>query len=131
MDAIMDGPDDPDEDPDYLKRFAARHEFTLAVLERDGPRFDALVYPSVQVPPPTLAGRADWTTLTLPDQHADRLPDLAPGDHRPGRLHVRGRPVGLELVGRPYAEATLFGLAYAFEQATHHRRAPVTASSPA
>ena len=33
-----------------------------------------------------------------------------------------GMPVGLELLGRPYAEAELLRLAYAYEQATHHRR---------
>ena len=33
-------------------------------------------------------------------------------------------PVGLELLGAPWSEPTLIGLAYAFEQATHHRRPP-------
>ena len=47
MDAIMEGPDEPDEEPDYLKRFAARHEFTLAVLNVMGAdRLDALTYPT-------------------------------------------------------------------------------------
>jgi Asp-tRNA(Asn)/Glu-tRNA(Gln) amidotransferase A subunit family amidase len=35
-------------------------------------------------------------------------------------------PVGLELVGRPYAEPTLFRLGYAYEQATRHRKPPAT-----
>jgi Asp-tRNA(Asn)/Glu-tRNA(Gln) amidotransferase A subunit family amidase len=35
-----------------------------------------------------------------------------------------GLPVGLELLGRAWSEATLLGMAYAFEQATHHRRPP-------
>jgi len=33
-------------------------------------------------------------------------------------------PLGLQLVGRPYAEGTLIELAYAYEQATRHRRPP-------
>ena len=33
-----------------------------------------------------------------------------------------GLPVGLEIVGLPYREADLLSLAYAFEQATMHRR---------
>ncbi len=33
-------------------------------------------------------------------------------------------PVGLEFMGRPFSEADLFSLAYAFEQATRHRRPP-------
>jgi amidase len=32
MDEIVAGPDDPEASTDYLRRFAARHEFTLAVL---------------------------------------------------------------------------------------------------
>ncbi|WP_295990313.1 amidase [Rugamonas sp.] len=38
--------------------------------------------------------------------------------------HVHGLPVGLSFVGAAYSEAPLIGMAYAFEQATLHRRAP-------
>jgi len=37
---------------------------------------------------------------------------------------VSGLPVGISFFGRAWSEATLIRLAYAFEQATHHRRAP-------
>ncbi|HAV62334.1 MAG TPA: amidase, partial [Verrucomicrobiales bacterium] len=37
---------------------------------------------------------------------------------------VRGLPVGLSLFGRAWSEPTLIRLAYSFEQATEHRRAP-------
>jgi Asp-tRNA(Asn)/Glu-tRNA(Gln) amidotransferase A subunit family amidase len=33
-------------------------------------------------------------------------------------------PAGLQFFGRPWSEATLLRLAYAYEQATHHRRPP-------
>jgi Asp-tRNA(Asn)/Glu-tRNA(Gln) amidotransferase A subunit family amidase len=33
-------------------------------------------------------------------------------------------PVGVEFLGRPFSEPDLLKLAYAFEQATHHRRPP-------
>jgi Asp-tRNA(Asn)/Glu-tRNA(Gln) amidotransferase A subunit family amidase len=33
-------------------------------------------------------------------------------------------PAGLQMLGRPYAEGTLFRLAYAYEQGTQHRRPP-------
>ena len=33
-------------------------------------------------------------------------------------------PVGITFFGRPYSEPTLLKLAYAYEQATHHRRPP-------
>jgi Asp-tRNA(Asn)/Glu-tRNA(Gln) amidotransferase A subunit family amidase len=37
-------------------------------------------------------------------------------------------PAGMTIYGRPWSEATLFRLAYAYEQATRHRRPP--ASTP-
>jgi amidase len=37
---------------------------------------------------------------------------------------VRGLPVGLSFFGRPYTEGKLISYAFAFEQATKHRRAP-------
>lgn len=37
-----------------------------------------------------------------------------------------GMPVGLELLGRPFADADLVRIAYAYEQVTRHRRAPLT-----
>ncbi len=37
---------------------------------------------------------------------------------------VYGLPVGLSFIGRAWSEPTLIGLAYAYEQATRHRKAP-------
>jgi len=42
---------------------------------------------------------------------------------------VSGLPVGLSFVGGAWSEPTLLRLAYAFEQATQHRRAPTLARS--
>jgi amidase len=38
--------------------------------------------------------------------------------------YVHGLPVGITFLGRAWSEATLIRLAYAYEQATKHRRAP-------
>jgi amidase len=38
-----------------------------------------------------------------------------------------GLPVGLEFMARPFAEGTLLGFGYAYEQATHRRRPPALA----
>lgn len=38
--------------------------------------------------------------------------------------YVRGLPVGLSFVGGAWSEATLIALAYAYEQATQHRKPP-------
>jgi amidase len=37
---------------------------------------------------------------------------------------VFGLPVGLSFIGPAWSEALLVKLAFAFEQATHHRRPP-------
>ena len=38
--------------------------------------------------------------------------------------YVRGLPVGISFFGRAWSEPTLIRLAYAYEQATRHRRPP-------
>jgi amidase len=42
---------------------------------------------------------------------------------------VFGLPVGISFIGRAWSEPTLFKLAYAFEQATKHRKAPAFAAT--
>ena len=42
----------------------------------------------------------------------------------PAGFTADGLPVGVELLGRPFDDAKLVSYAYAYEQATHHRRAP-------
>ena len=44
----------------------------------------------------------------------------------PAGFTAEGLPVGLEFMGRAFAEPTLFRLAYAYEQGTHHRKPPQT-----
>jgi amidase len=70
------------------------------------------------------------------------MTDLVDGDHFGGGMstppavagyphvtvpagYVFGLPVGISFVGRAWTEPTLIKLAYAFEQATHARRAPL------
>lgn len=72
--------------------------------------------------------------------------DLVNGDHFTGSVttpaavagypHItvpagfeHGLPVGLSFFGRAWSEARLLGFAYAYEQATKHRRAPAFAPS--
>lgn len=87
----------------------------------------ALVYPSWNNPP-RLVG-----DLTSP--HGNNSPILSPPTGFPALTvpmgFVRGGtlPVGLQIYGDAWSEPTLIRLAYAYEQATRHRRPP--ASAPA
>jgi amidase len=83
-------------------------------------RLDALVAPT--------SGPASLTDLVNGDygpNGASTLPAVAGYPHItvPGGF-VQGLPVGVSFFGRAWSEATLIRLAYAFEQATRHRRPP-------
>jgi len=43
----------------------------------------------------------------------------------PGGFYASGLPFGLELSGRPWKDGDLLGWAFAYEQATKHRKPPV------
>jgi Asp-tRNA(Asn)/Glu-tRNA(Gln) amidotransferase A subunit family amidase len=125
IDAVIEGPDDPEDDPAYFRRIEARETFTRTVVNVMAVNgVDALVYPSVQVPAPTLEGRGAWTTLTFPTNTLIASQTWMPAMTVPAGFTDEGLPVGLEFVAPPFDEPTVFRLGYAFEQATHHRRAP-------
>ena len=125
IDAVMEGPDDPEDDPDYFRRIGAREDFTRATVNViAGNRLNGLIYPTSQVPAPTMAGRKDWTTLTFPTNTLIASQTWSPAMSVPAGFTADGVPVGLEFVAPPYDESTVFRLGYAFEQVTQHRRSP-------
>jgi len=91
----------------------------------DGADVDALIYPSWNNPP-RLVG-----DLTTP--HGNNSPILSPPTGFPaltvpmGFVRNETLPVGLQIYGDAWSEPTLIRLAYAYEQATHHRMPPATA----
>lgn len=127
IDACVTGPELPEYDPLYYRRLAAREVFQRVVLNVMAQhQLDGLIFPDVQVVPPTreqLNARV-WTTLTFPTNTLIASQTWLPAISVPAGLTEAGLPVGLEFVARPYAEAHLFGLAYAFEQATGYRQPP-------
>lgn len=87
---------------------------------------DALVYPSWSNPPRLIG---DKNT-----PHGDNSQHVAPHTGFPAITvpmgYVRdGLPTGLQLTGDAFSEPTLIRLAYAYEQATHHRRTPTSTPS--
>jgi Asp-tRNA(Asn)/Glu-tRNA(Gln) amidotransferase A subunit family amidase/CubicO group peptidase (beta-lactamase class C family) len=92
------------------------------VAAMDAAEVDAIVYPSWTNPPAHIdRARIDYkgdnSQLVAPDTG---LPAITiPMGYTNGRL-----PAGLQILGRPFTEGMLFGLAYAYEQATGHRVPP-------
>ena len=127
IDACVTGPELPEYDPLYFRRLAAREEFQRVVLNLMAQhRLDALIFPDIQVVPPTreqLNTRV-WTTLTFPTNTLIASQTWLPAISVPAGFTDNGLPVGLEIMARPYAEAIMFRLAYGFEQAEPQRRKP-------
>ena len=106
IDAMMEGPDVPEDDPDYYRRIGAREDFTretVNVIARN--RLNGLIYPTSQVAAPTMEGRKDWTTLTFPTNTLIASQTSSPAMSVPAGFTADGLPVGLEFVAAPYDEA--------------------------
>ena len=104
---------------DYKNRLAARETLAKAVTgAMESERLDAIAYPTIRRIAPVVGGAQPGSNAALSANSG--LPAITvPAGFTPG-----GFPVGIELIGRRFAEATLLTLAYDFERATHHRRPP-------
>jgi Asp-tRNA(Asn)/Glu-tRNA(Gln) amidotransferase A subunit family amidase len=114
-------PDDYLTSDDYRSRLAAREALGRAILTvMDAERVDVLVYPTVRRIAPLVGGNQLGSNAGLSAQAG------FPAITVPAGFTTEGFPVGVEMLGRPFAEPTLLGLAYAYERATSHRRSPGT-----
>jgi len=89
----------------------------------DAMKLDAFVYPTWSQPPrlisePTRGNDGDNSQQFSPTSGFPAI-NVPMGYTRDGQL-----PAGMTIFGRAWDEATLVRLAYAYEQATHHRKAP-------
>ena len=103
-----------------------RDKLRTAVLKlMDTNRLDALVYPTWSNVPRLIGD------LNTPGGDNNQL--FSPSTGFPAITvpmgYTRGDtlPAGLQFFGRAWSEPTLIKLAYAYEQATHHRRPPSAA----
>jgi Asp-tRNA(Asn)/Glu-tRNA(Gln) amidotransferase A subunit family amidase len=115
-------------DPQAEVNVAAPRRNALAAYNEtlDRLHLDGFVYPATQMPPP--------------DETMPQGGNLSEGPHSatgwvnmigvpavvvPGGFYPGGLPFGLEISARPWKDGDLLGWAYAYEQATKHRRPPV------
>ncbi len=127
---IMTGPVNPQDDPEYYRKLAARDAFQRAVVNVIAAnRLDGICFPCCQVLPPMRQELNDgrWTVLTFPTNTLIAAQTWLPSICLQAGFSSAGIPVGLEMVVLPYHEPDLFRLAYAFEQSTLHRRPPACA----
>jgi Asp-tRNA(Asn)/Glu-tRNA(Gln) amidotransferase A subunit family amidase len=120
------GPEHGPDTPACQAEMAYRDQVRQAVLKTmDALKLDAFVYPTWSNPPRLIGD------LNTP--HGDNSQFFSPTTGFPAIQvpmgYTRGAqlPAGMTIYGRPWDEATLFRLAYAYEQATHHRRPPASA----
>lgn len=127
---IAKGPDNPNEDPDYFRlRLNQEHLKRLVLNLFAANRLDFLIYPTVQVLPPTREELDSglYTALTFPTNTVISSQTGLPALTIPVGFTPTGIPVGLELLGTPLAESAMLQFAAQWETATaaQTRKAPV------
>ena len=124
---IYNGPKEPWEDKDYYKRRLEIEEFRRAILGVMALKeLDALVYPTVQIIPPTKDDieNCKWTVLTFPTNTLIATQSLLPAISMPAGFIKSGVPVGIEIVGKQYHEQQLINFAYSYEKMAKTRKKP-------
>jgi Asp-tRNA(Asn)/Glu-tRNA(Gln) amidotransferase A subunit family amidase len=115
----------------YYEYLEARDELMIRLLKvMADHQLDAVVHNSVEHQPPFLA------ELTKPPYVGERgAPDIntylvfVPTITVPAGFTGDHIPAGISFLGRPYSEGTLIKFAYAYEQATGHRKPPTSTPS--
>jgi Asp-tRNA(Asn)/Glu-tRNA(Gln) amidotransferase A subunit family amidase/uncharacterized Ntn-hydrolase superfamily protein len=121
----------PEDDTGCRQAWANGRKLATEIRQRlVAHRLDALVYPTWSTPPRRIGD------LSTPA--GDNSQDLSPHAGFPAitvpmgmvgtEVASDGLPAGLSILGGAWSEATLIAIAYGYEQATRHRRAP--ASTP-
>jgi amidase len=105
---------------EYQSRLANQRmvrDLLIAAMDRAG--VDALMYPMKPLGAPK-AGSADDGPRDNSISAVAGLPAIVV----PAGLDAEGLPLSLEMLGRPFSEATLLQLAHAYEQVSRHRVPP-------
>ena len=106
----------------YKDRLAGREVFRQALVDvLTANDLDALIYPTIrQKPVPVPSTTQPGSNCRVSAQSG--LPAISV----PVGFTADGVPVGMEFLGREFTEGDLLGIAYSWEQTTHHRRVPAS-----
>jgi len=111
-----------------LSETAARDELTIEVMKvMADHRLDAIVHKAVEHTPTLIRDGINPPYVNQKGApHLNTFLIYAASMVVPAGFTPAGLPVGITFFGRPYSEPTIIKLAYAYEQATKHRRPPKT-----
>jgi amidase len=116
---------DPQAEANFLGPKRRTLEAYIGTLDRL--HLDGYVYPAAQMPPPDETMPQDGKISGGPHSDTGWVNMIGvPAVVVPGGFYPDGLPFGLEISARPWRDGDLLvGWAYAYEQATRHRRPPV------
>jgi Asp-tRNA(Asn)/Glu-tRNA(Gln) amidotransferase A subunit family amidase len=115
-------------DPNAESNFFEPQRHALDVYDETLDRFhlDGFVYPAAHIPPPDETMPQSGQLSSGPHSVTGWVNRIGvPAVVVPGGFYASGLPFGLEFSGRRWKDGDLLGWAYAYEQATKHRRPPI------
>lgn len=115
-------------DPQAEANYYAPQKKALEIYDDtlDRMHLDGYVYPATQMPPPDESMPQDGKISKGPHSDTGYVNMLGvPAVVVPGGYYPGGLPFGLEISAKRWHDGDLIGWAYAYEQATHHRKPPV------
>ncbi|MFC1876057.1 amidase family protein [Thermodesulfobacteriota bacterium] len=114
--------------PEYNKRLVERNKLQTQVMKLIADyQLDALVYPHQKQLVCKVGGSQNERNGVLGSVTGFPSICVQAGFSTPSETSLIGVPIGMEILGRPFSEAALIEIAYGFEQATHHRKPPLSA----
>lgn len=119
FEAALANPTIPPDISEFIRLKASYLQIFEEVFTKNS--LDALIFPQMRCELPLLYGDESIQETTVSEINIAGLPGIA----IPAGYYRSGAPFGLIFVGRQWDEANLIRYAYAYEQYTAHRQAPV------
>ena len=114
----------------YSQYLIARDDLMIGVLKvMADNNLDAIVHKSIEHQPTLISDGVNPPYVNHRGApHLNTFLVFVPTIAVPAGFTRDGLPAGISFLGRPYDDGKMIRLAYAYEQATHHRRPPASAS---